>query len=158
MESAIFLQWTDYTWLYMRRDASTVFCWINVPASINVPPTFDFTWPYLMNYWTDPNHLFSTFQHSQFHWNQTWVKVCFLHPRLAHLFSNIRYNEISISKTVSHKIHKIFWHELTYRCPTSEGRVISHNHTFTANIRRIFLKGGALTGENTIPRYLHSPA
>ena len=44
----------------LSRLVVTVFCRINAPAWINTPLTFEFTWPYLRNYWTGLNQIFST--------------------------------------------------------------------------------------------------
>ena len=47
------------------QHVNTVFCQINAPAWINVPPTFYFNWPYLKNYWTDLNQIFSIVEFTQ---------------------------------------------------------------------------------------------
>ena len=41
--------------------AYTVFCQINTLIWINIAPTFEFTWPYIRNHWTDLIQTLGTF-------------------------------------------------------------------------------------------------
>ena len=61
-------------------------------------PTFDL-WC-LRNYSTNLNHIFSTWNYGiqgplcEIHWNQSWIRIRFLPPRLMHLFGKIQYYRI----------------------------------------------------------------
>ncbi len=67
----------------MFQTLNTVFCWINTPAWLNAPPTFDFDWLHLKIYLIDRSEsYFSTVEvfrspHCDFHRNQTRVRVRF---------------------------------------------------------------------------------
>ena len=95
----------------------TVFRWINVPAWINAPPpTFDFDWTYLRNYWTDLTT--KVFQKPQrgFHRNQTRVMVLLLPPCLARLFGEIWYIDTGwgLRRVICHLTFSILTYLLKY--------------------------------------------
>ena len=66
MRGSFYSNQTLSSWIYLLASPSrhcssyTVFRRINAPAWINAPLTFHFDLPYLRNYWTNLNQIFST--------------------------------------------------------------------------------------------------